>query len=46
MLSLRRARRDPDKMRHEVDRLITERMLGIRRQPAVNNGTPDPACLI
>jgi hypothetical protein len=38
--------RDPDTVRRDVDRLITERMLGIRRNVAPENGTIDPACLI
>ena len=38
--------RDPDALRRDVDLLITERMLGIRRDPAPENGTMDPACLI
>ena len=38
--------RDPDKLRHDVDRLITERMLGIRPQPDPETGAADPACLI
>ena len=37
--------RDPDKIRQDVDRLITEHMLGIRRE-AVAENTSDPACLI
>ena len=37
--------RDPDKIRQDVDRLITEHMLGIRRE-AVAETASDPACLI
>jgi hypothetical protein len=38
--------RDPDAVRRDVDRLITEQMLGIRRNVTPENGTIDPACLI
>jgi hypothetical protein len=37
--------RDPEKERRDVDRLISERMLGIR-VPSQDDSTPDPACLI
>jgi hypothetical protein len=41
--------RDPDQQRRDVDRLISERLLGIRR-PESNHDTnghePEPACLI
>jgi hypothetical protein len=41
--------RDPDQQRRDVDRLITERLLGIRH-PETNHRTnghePEPACLI
>ena len=37
--------RDPEKERRDVDRLISERMLGIR-VPGNDDSPPDPACLI
>ncbi len=37
--------RDPDQVRRNVDRLITEHMLGIRHSAAPENA-PDPACFI
>jgi hypothetical protein len=38
--------RDPDAVRRDVDRLITEQMLGIRRNVAPESSSVDPACLI
>jgi len=37
--------RDPDKVRRDVDRLITEQMLGIRREHPPHS-VDDPACFI
>ena len=38
--------RDPDQVRRDVDRLITERMLGIRPPPETDDTAVDPACQI
>jgi hypothetical protein len=38
--------RDPDKIRRDVDDLISERLLGSRRQLSTSEITEDPSCLI
>jgi len=38
--------RDPDKIRREVDRMISSRLMGIRYPDDEPNGEPDPAAMI